>query len=686
MKHLVQSPIDSLANTSSITVKRLKSLGIKTYWDLLNYFPFRYEDYSIISQINQLQEGEVVTIRGKVAKAKNSYIRAGLTLQKVTLADETGSLELIWYNQPYLVQLLSKSNQLTVAGVVKKNLNKLTVEPKEYQLLQLPNQETIHTGRVVPIYPEKRGLSSRTLREKIYYIFRFVGISQLEYLPGEIISFNSLMDENEAYLNIHFPKSKQLEDMARERLSFDELFTIQLSAQLIKKEWVKEKVGNQFEIKKHLQQLTEFINNLPFRLTNSQQKVVKDILQDLSQKQPMNRFLQGEVGSGKTVLAAIACYLAYLNGYQSLFMAPTEILAQQHFVTVSKLLSPLNVEVELITGGKKPSSTTNSKQLATNAVIGTHALLNQKLDFKKVGLVIVDEQHRFGVKQRAVLKTKGINPHLLSMTATPIPRTMALALYGELDISTIDQLPPGRIPIKSYLVPRKKRGAMYKWLEERVQQEDQAFIICPLIEQSEAETMQSVRAAVKEYDYLAQEIFPRLKLGLLHGRMKSKAKDQIMNDFKNKKYEILVSTSVVEVGIDIPNATIMVIEGAERYGLAQLHQLRGRVGRGNKQSYCLVFTEAENSRILKRLSYFVKNLNGVQLAEYDLQTRGPGEIYGTMQHGFSDLKIASLADYPLLSKTKRSVEYFMEKYPDLNKFPTLQQRLTEYEINQIARD
>ncbi len=632
----VNTSIEKLPNTSRTTIKRLKFLGVNSFFDLLNYFPFRYENYSLISTIDKLQPGEIVTIQGRIIEAKNEVTRRGMRIQKVIIDDGTGRIEVIWYNQPYLIRLFKPSPNLSVAGEVGQFGKRLLMEAFQYELLDfnvLKHQSRLslkHTGRIIPIYPEKKGLSSRIIREKIFYILSLLnnhsqdGIK--EVLPAEIVAYNQLLDELSAYKNIHFPKDLETAKKARQRLAFDELFTIQLSASLIKKEWEKEVVANQFKLdSKTNLLLTQFIANLPFRLTKAQKKALDEILTDLGSTHPMNRLLQGEVGSGKTVVATICCYLTYLHGYQSLLMAPTEILAFQHYETVSKLLSPFNVSVALITGSKKDMAS-NIKD--KDVIIGTQSLLNKNLKFNRVGFVIIDEQHRFGVIQRAMLKEKGINPHLLTMTATPIPRTVALTLYGELELSVIDEMPVGRGEVKTFLVPKEKRQSGYRWIKEMIKKEKvQAFIICPLIEESFVETMKSVKAAKKEYEYLKNIVFPEFKIGLIHGRLKSKEKNQVMSDFKNKVYDILVSTSMVEVGIDIPNATIMLIEAAERYGLAQLHQLRGRVGRGEKQSYCLLFTEMENEKIISRLNFFVNCRSGIALSEYDLRLRGPGEVY-----------------------------------------------------------
>ena len=724
---MTDAPIDSLPKTSSITIRKLKALGINTYFDLLNYFPSRYEDYSVISKVENAQPGETVTVVGKIVDSKFQITRTGLQLQVFKLNDGTGEIEIGFFNQPYLLRVIKKDMTLSVAGVVERYGKKLSLKPLEYEIVY---SETIgfekthrqsasslfktslkHTGRIVPIYPEKKGLSSKTIREKIFIVLSSAMVRRAhhdnsvtlsltkgkELLPDKIISFNNLMNEEAAYQQIHFPDSQEMAEKAKNRLAFDELFTIQLSSLMVRKEWEKVKVTKKFEYNDEiLQSIKRLKSNLPFELTKAQDRVWLEILEDLLKKKPMNRLLQGEVGSGKTVVAALAAYLSYLNGYQTLFMAPTEILALQHYKTIVQLFKQSEItssatssshhnfrnsqpKISLITGSTKIPDHNS------DIIVGTHSLISKKHNYKKVGLVIVDEQHRFGVVQRAEAKLKGKNPHLLTMTATPIPRTVALTLYRELDLSAIDEMPKNRQPIKTYFVPKNKRQAAYRWIELQISKfKSQIFIVCPLIEESTSETLKTVRAATVEFENL-KKIFPNFKLGLLHGRLKFVEKDMIMSDFKNKKLDILVSTPVVEVGIDIPNATVMMIEGGERFGLAQLHQLRGRVGRGEKQSYCLVFSEIENTQITQRLNFFSKTQNGNELAERDLHIRGAGNIFGLEQHGFSTLKIASLSDYELITKTKKAVEYF-EKHFDFEKFIFLKERVKKYNSTKVAKN
>ncbi|HEX8965392.1 MAG TPA: ATP-dependent DNA helicase RecG, partial [Patescibacteria group bacterium] len=462
---------------------------------------------------------------------------------------------------------------------------------------------------------------------------------------------------------------------AKQRLAFDEVFLLQLAAEKKRQEWQKTRIATAFSLEKFQKEIQDFWEKLPFSLTGAQQKAIHQIFEDMEKPTPMNRLLQGDVGSGKTVVAAAGIYLAFLNKFQSVLIAPTEILAGQHYTTIIRLLEPLGVKVALATGSKK------EKTDNFDVLVGTHAVLSEKIIFKKLGFVAIDEQQRFGVEQRAILRGKGNNPHVLTMTATPIPRTVALTLYGELDLSVLDEMPKGRKTIKTWLVPNVKREAGYKWIEEKIQQGDQAFIICPFIEESE--NMTTVKAAKGEFERLQRFVFPNLKLAMLHGKMKPKEKDSVLEDFKNKKYDILVATPVVEVGIDIPNATIIVIEAAERFGLAQLHQLRGRVGRGDKQSFCLLYTESQSPQTRDRLASLEKIHNGAELAELDLKLRGPGEIYGTMQSGQRMLKIASFSDLSLIEKAKREASKI---FPELTKYSELVKKVEEVEIKRISPD
>lgn len=680
-------PVNSLKMVGSTYALRLKKMGIETVEDLLYHIPFRYEDFSIISKINLLQAGERVTVVGTIVSIGNIYTKQGKKIQKAKIADETGEIEVVWYNQPFLVNLLRPGTRITVAGEVSWFGHNLVFESPDYEIIKpttynlQPTTNLIHTGRLVPIYPETAGVSSKWLRTRIDSILNKFSPQITEFLPFSTLHHFNLIGEREAIYKIHFPENHKQAETARRRLAFDELLILQLAAKTRRQEWQKETVCHKFQISIYRKQIQEFISKLPFELTAAQKKAVGQILTDLSSDRPMNRLLEGDVGSGKTVVAAIAMYVTYLNGYQSTFMAPTEILASQHFETISKLLAPYGVKTALLTGGSKEESNN------FDIFVGTHALLQKKIIFPKLALVVIDEQQRFGVEQRAILREKGRNPHVLTMTATPIPRSIALTIYGDLDLSILEEMPKGRIPIKTWVVPPEKREAAYIWIRKQIKttpSKQQTFIICPLIEESE--TLTTAAAAKIEYQYLKKEIFPDLSLSLLHGRLKSKEKEKIMKNYKNGLIDILVATPVVEVGIDIPTATIMMIEAAERFGLAQLHQLRGRVGRGDQQSYCLLFTESNNPKVVSRLKLLETTFNGPKLAELDLKLRGAGEIFGTKQHGQTSLKIADISDLSLIEETKKAAGFLTSFSPTLSSFPLLQDRLQKYTIKRVAPD
>ncbi|PIZ65784.1 ATP-dependent DNA helicase RecG [Candidatus Roizmanbacteria bacterium CG_4_9_14_0_2_um_filter_39_13] len=684
---LLALPIETLPKTAPRTISRLQATGIKTYGDLLEYYPFRYNDFSITSQIGNVQAGETVTVRGNLESIKTVPTRKRITIQKAVLRDETGVIELVWYNQGYLTNTLTPGSVVSVSGVVESQGKKKSMKPMEYELLATADSKTKHTGRIVPVYPTIYGLSSKTILEKIFFVLDLLSHANesIELIPEDILKEHGLMGLQKAYETIHQPTTMREVSEARRRLGFNELFIRILSSKMIKERWSKEQTTAPIKLtsddKKRVQ---EFIKNLPFVLTDAQKRVTEEVLEDIQKTVAMNRFLQGDVGSGKTVVATIAAYATHLQKRQTLIMAPTEILALQHFATISALTKNTDLKVALQTGAHK-DITSQKKAGEYDLIVGTHALISAKYDFRDVALVIIDEQHRFGVKQRALLKKKGINPHLLSMTATPIPRTVTLTLYSELDLSVIDELPVGRKAIKTYLTPTAKRADGYRWIEKQIKEEKtQAYIICPLIETSEKESMSSIKAVKAEYEHLKKNIFPMLKVGLLHGRMKAKEKEQTMAEFNAHTYDILVSTSVVEVGVDVPNATIMLIEGSERYGLAQLHQLRGRVGRAEKQSYCLLFTTSNNYNP-SRLRFFAKTHSGLKLSEFDLKTRGPGEIYGTQQHGYSDLKIADLSDTNQVFSAKKAVDQLLKNY-SVDELPKLNAIMRSYQINLIEKN
>ncbi|HLC94016.1 MAG TPA: ATP-dependent DNA helicase RecG [Patescibacteria group bacterium] len=689
----LENPIALLPRTSGVTIRRLKLLGIASFWDLLNYFPFRYEDYSRIIPINRLHPAPFATIRGKVLHGTQHYTKRGFSQQKIAIEEAGAIAYLIWYNQPYLLRMLKVGSMISVVGRIdyfrSSAHSGLALFPEEYEFYD--KKETLHTGRIIPIYPEKRGLSSRTIREKIAHILmeerKNPGV--VEPFPMDFIRAKELLDERAAYREVHFPSNLAAAEAARKRLSFDELTIIKLSSYMVKKAWRNEKVSNKFSQSNIVKnKVNTFTHNLPFVLTKAQKRCIEEIMTDFSKPTPMNRLLQGEVGSGKTVVAAIAAYAAYLHESRTLFLAPTEILAMQHYKTLSQLFidsSQSHIDypsVVLCTASIKPKKDMLEK---ANIILGTHAILNKTIHPETVGLVIIDEQQKFGVSQRALIKKKGAYPHLLTMTATPIPRTVLLTIFAELDLSVIDEMPRGRGAVKTFLVPPEKRSAAYAWIKKEIQKKrSQVFVVCPFIDLSEKETLTSVKAAKKEFIYLKNTVFPASSVELLHGRMKSNEKETVMKRFTSGHIDVLVSTPVVEVGIDIPNATIIIIEGAERFGLSQLHQLRGRVGRGGKQSYCLLFTGVSDEKVEGRLRTFSSVYNGFELAEYDLKIRGGGELFGTRQHGVPMLKIASFSDKALLNLAHECVSFIATH--DISNYPELQKRLKQYTISLISRD
>ncbi len=683
------TPIQFVPLIGPAYAKRLEKLEITTVADLLLHLPTRHEDFSRIVSISQLKSEEPVTVKAKILEFKNQYLRSGRTIQKAVMGDETQTVEVVWFNQPYLTKTFHISDLVAIAGTPKEKGFVLTFAAPEIELIK-HNKSQLHTGRLVPIYPETAGVSSKWLRSRIAYLLTNPVLT-MDYLPQTIKAENHLQSLDQALNTIHFPKLLSDIDHARTRLAFDELFLLQLANLKRKREWQTAMRTQVFTISQD--KILDFIEKLPFNLTIAQKRCVQEILTDISQTKPMNRLLQGDVGSGKTVVAAIAIYATFLNGFTSLFMAPTEILAQQHFDTLSKLLTPFGISVNLRTGAHKNESGVKNGGLKDpnnrnpDVLVGTHALIEKEIQLNNVALVIIDEQHRFGVAQRALLRQKGTVPHVLTMTATPIPRTMALTIYGDLDLSVLDEMPRGRLPVKTWVVPPEKRNAAYAWIAREIiisNKIHQAFIVCPFIEPSES--LQTIKAATQEFEKLSREVFPDLRLALLHGKLKQSQKEQILQQFRNGEFNILVTTPVVEVGIDISTATIMLIEAAERFGLAQLHQLRGRVGRGKTQSYCLLFTDTASTTSIARLKNLEKTVNGAHLAELDFKLRGPGDVFGTAQHGQKILKIASFTNSLLIQTTRTQAQKLLAQDPSLTNFPLLKQRLTSGTISQVTPD
>lgn len=681
-------PIEKISGIGPFYQRKLKKLGIKTIEDLLFHFPHRYEDFSNLIPISKIKIGENVCIQGKILEIENKKTwKKRMILTEAIIKDDSGAIKVIWFNQPYLINVLKKGDFVCLAGKITFGPEGIYLSSPAYEKI-FPKRELIHTARLVPVYPETEGLSSKWLRSILRKILKKIINKILDPLPEKIKKENKLLPLRKALWQIHFPTSLKLAKKAKERFSFQDLFFLELR---ILKERLAIKKERAISIPLNLEIIKEFINSLPFSLTLAQKKATFQILKDLEKPRPMNRLLEGDVGSGKTIVALISALNVVKSGYQVALMAPTEILAKQHFKNSLNLFKKFNLKIGLLTGkdflisNKKISKKNLLEKLKNGEIdilIGTHALIQENVKFGKLALVILDEQHRFGVEQRAKLcNQKEFIPHLLSMTATPIPRTLALTLYGDLDLSLLDELPKGRKRVITKIVPPEKKKSAYRFIRNEVRKGRQVFVICPRIEPVKNEKITSwseMKAVKEEYEKLSKEIFPDLKVGMLHGKMKAEEKEKIMEDFKNKKIDILVSTSVVEVGIDIPNATVMMIEGAERFGLAQLHQFRGRVGRGENQSFCFLFTESPAKKTWQRLEALLKSENGFKLAEKDLEIRGPGEIFGQRQWGIPDLAMESLKDIFLVEKARKAAKEILEEDPELKKYPLLREKLEEF--------
>jgi ATP-dependent DNA helicase RecG len=672
----LETPIEEIAGIGPVFQKRLKKLGIKNVQDLIYHFPHRYEDFSNLKKISEIKTGEKVCLLGKILEIENSRTwKKKMVLTEAIVDDGSGSIKVVWFNQPYLINVLKRGDFVCLAGKVSFNKYGLYLSSPAYEKIQHFKSQTsnlIHTGRLVPIYPETEGLSSRWLRFVIRSILLKLKNKIEDPLPEIVRRKNHLLPIREAIWQIHFPDSLKLAKRARERFSFENLFYIEL---YVLKERYHLKKERAISIPLNLEILQEFIKSLPFDLTPAQKRSLFQILKDLEKPRPMNRLLEGDVGSGKTIVALISAFNVIKAGYQVAFMVPTEILAKQHFKVANELFKKFKINVGLLTKNEKPKK-------EVDLLIGTHALIQDKVKFKNLALVILDEQHRFGVEQRAKLcQQPGFIPHLLSMTATPIPRTLALTLYGDLDLSIIDQLPKKRKVITK-IIPPEKRLAAYQFIRKEIERGKQAFVICPRIEPGIKNSSQiEVRAVKEEYEKLSKIIFPDLKIGYLHGKMKSEEKEKIMEEFKKGEIDILVSTSVVEVGIDIPNATIIMIEGAERFGLAQLHQFRGRIGRGGERGFCFLFTESSAKKTMQRLNALTSSEDGFKLAQKDLEIRGPGEIFGKRQWGVPDLAMDALKDIFLVEKTRNAAKEILEKDPELKNYPLLRKKIAQFEIN-----
>ncbi len=631
----------------------LNKLGIYTALDLITYFPRKHIDYSSRTLIKNLREGETTTVFGYIKSVSSFNTKNNLSVVKVKVQDESGSLELSFFQskatrimQERIKAQFPINAGIMISGIAKMNnySHKLTIDKPTYSIMSGEFLEdktsNLNLGRIVPIYTVCEGLSIKTLRRAIFNAIEMYNDYIVDIMPEFISKKHGLLSKKISVKEIHFPQTMELLEQARFSLIFEELFLIQLRLAKARQENQENNICPALKITTD-GLVQKFINQLPFELTNGQKKAINEILNDLNSEKPMARLLQGDVGSGKTVVATIMLLAGIENNYQGAIMAPTEILAQQHYNNLVNWLSPMGINVGLFLGshGKKIRTAfeTDLRNGQTHIAVGTHALIQENVEFANLGAIVVDEQHRFGVKQRNVLKKKSQNPQVLTMTATPIPRTLALTVHGDLDLTIIDELPKGRKPIETHLVSSHK--LTYKLIKEQIEQGRQAYIVYPLIEESET---LSAKAATIEAERLQTEVFPQFKIGLLHGKLKNAEKDKVMADFKDKKYDILVCTTVVEVGVDVPNATVILIENAERFGLSQLHQLRGRVGRNDLQSYCILFSNTQNQETRERLKIMTETNDGFIIAEKDLELRGPGEFLGTRQSGIPDLIISDI--------------------------------------------
>ena len=718
--------LDQIKGVGPKIAAELRQAGLETVSDILLFLPRKHEDFTNVTPIAELQPGKV-TIRARCQQISTRPVRRGLRLTTAVLVDDTSKLNAVWFNQPYRVQQLGGSDErFYFSGTFEYNYGR-------YQLTnptaELAKELPVQADRLLPVYHAVRGLKSQTVRKVIEQLRPLMSVLP-ETLPPSIVQSEQLLDRAAAISAMHFPRNEREVEQARQRLAFEELFELVLASQL-------NKIDNQklagFAIPFEKSVVQDFVKKLPFALTNAQRRAAWDILQDFENARPMNRLLQGDVGSGKTVVAGLAARQAASAGYQTAFMAPTEILARQHAQTLAKLLEPFGVTVGLLIGSVKGKSRqTLYQQIASGAVdvvVGTHALIQDKVEFHRLGFVIIDEQHRFGVeqRQRLLMKVKtekvgsgaldtlsepmtiaagssretgraapgsrarhggeesissapldakkpsitAVMPHLLAMTATPIPRSLALTVYGELDVSVLDELPRGRRPILTKIISPPSREAAYTAIDQQIAQGRQAYVVCSLIADSDSSDRKSVEA---EYKRLKNSIFGHRRIAMLHGKMTASEKDQIMQDFKDQRYDILVSTTVIEVGVDVPNATIMMIEDADQFGLAQLHQLRGRVGRGRYQSFCYLMMST-NNKPSQRLREIEQSNDGFHLAEVDMSLRGPGEIYGRMRHGALNLQIATLADTQLIARAQKAAKRFIDSGESLSKYPALEARV-----------
>jgi ATP-dependent DNA helicase RecG len=690
----LDSSIAALRGVSRATLSRFARLGVHTIRDLLFHFPYRYNDFANIRPISQLVVGEEQTVLATVWSAAETTIGRRLKGSEAIVGDETGTLRVIWWGQRYIARQLRAGTRVALSGKVSVYRGHLQMESPEYE--SLAGDDLIHTARLVPVYPLTEGLWPRVVRRLAKDALDNFADSVPDPVPPELKERLRLWPLPYALRQMHYPDLLETAQMARRCLAFQELLIIQLGVLMRRRAW--QESGRAHSLALSQGALAGFMSSLPFALTQAQRRVMSEMAADIGREVPMSRLLQGDVGSGKTVVATAGLLAAVASGCQGAMMAPTEILAEQHYRTICALLSdgreptldggvfqppymekPLRVALLIgsLRGREKAAAQEAIACGEVDIAIGTHALIQAEVAFPRLGLVVVDEQHRFGVMQRAALRAKGQSPHVLVMTATPIPRTLVLTVYGDLDISLIDEMPPGRKAVKTIRALPHERDEVYGFVREEVAKGRQAYIICPLIEESEAI---AAKAAVQEYEHLARDVFPDLRLGLVHGRLPSAEREGEMRSFRDGNLDILVSTAVVEVGIDVANATVMLVEGADRFGLSQLHQFRGRVGRGEHQSYCILLADNPSQEAQERLSLMETIYDGFRLAEEDLRLRGPGEYFGTRQTGMPDLKVARLSDIDLIERARAEAARLLGADPSLAR---PEHRLLESEVAQL---
>ena len=674
MEITLNTPLTEFPGVGEVRAKKLEKLGLVRCADLISYFPRDYEDRRQVYSIRSAPLGQKVCISAMAAEhPRLSRIRKGLDLVKLKVVDQAGALHITFFNQGYVERALRAGEEYIFYGVVEEQGSRRTMVNPIFERVGKQN----FTGCIVPVYPLTAGITNHLLCTLTQQAVAACAQDMPETLPRGVRLDHELAQAEFSYRNIHFPESFQALELARRRLTFEELFYLSAGLAML-----KGRRGDVLGCAIPSRPMEEFLARLPFPLTGAQRRVMEEISRDMASGRPMNRLVQGDVGSGKTVVAAYAAWLAAGAGYQSALMAPTEVLAEQHFRSLSALLEPAGVRVGLLTGSITPAGKKKVRQALAageiDLIIGTHALLSQGVEFAKLGLMVADEQHRFGVAQRAALAAKGDSPHVLVMSATPIPRTLALIIYGDLDVSVIDELPPGRTPVETYVVREDKRARMYNFVRRLVGEGRQVYIICPAVEENTEGTMQNVEwegdgpaldlKAVTTYaKKLQTEVFPDLRVDFLHGKMKPREKEAVMAAFAAGETQVLVSTTVIEVGVDVPNAALIIIENAERFGLSQLHQLRGRVGRGKHQSYCVLITNTRSVEAMQRLRTLASTTDGFKISEEDLKLRGPGDFFGSRQHGLPQMKLADLAgDMRLLSEAQDSARRLLMADPTLS--------------------